>query len=79
MYSAADLASGNGVNRGEWWNTNAQSAVPCVHDSPCTDAFWVHRDDGTHASVWAVRNGNVSTVQFSIQSSGMGVDVGRPE
>jgi len=68
MYSAADLASGNGVNRGEWWNVGAQSAVPCVHNSPCTDAFWVHRDDGSHASVWAVRNGNVSTVQFSIQA-----------
>ena len=69
MYSAEDLATNNGIHRGEWENVAASDAAPCVHDSPCTDAFWVHRDDPTHASVWGVRDGKVSTVQFSIQTS----------
>ncbi len=69
MYSAEDLATNNGIHRGEWENVAASNAAPCVHDSPCTDAFWVHRDNATQASVWGVRNGKVSTVQFSIQTS----------
>jgi hypothetical protein len=69
MYSAEDLATNNGIHRGEWENVAASDAAPCVHDSPCIDAFWVHRDNATQASVWGVRDGKVSTVQFSIQTS----------
>ena len=80
MYSAEDLAAGLPYSRTEWSNPAANGAVPCVHDSYTTDAFWVHRDDHTHASVWAVRNVNISSVsnvthqKFAIQTSTNAVD-----
>ena len=59
MYTAADLASGLPYTRGAWAHTLAQHAGPAVHQSTSTDAFWVNRDDASHVSVWAVRNGQV--------------------
>lgn len=69
LYTVADLINGRPYTRGEWSHVDAKSAVPCVHDTFTTDAFWIHRDDNTHATVWAVRNGQVSRRQFTIQSS----------
>ena len=70
MYSAAELAAGLPYTRTEWSDPAVKGwAVPCVHDSYTTDAFWVHRDDDTHVSVWAVRNGQVSSQQVSIKTS----------
>ena len=34
-----------------------------------TDAFWIHRDDNTHVSVWAARQGNVTIKKVTIQTS----------
>ncbi len=69
MYTAADLAAGKPYTRTEWSDPSANRAVPCVHDTYTTDAFWVHRDDNTHATVWAVRNGKATRRQVSIQPS----------
>jgi len=69
MYSTAEMAEGKPYTRGEWADTAAERACPCVHNSFTTDAYWVHRDDDTTGSVWGVRDGNVTTVQFSVQSS----------
>jgi hypothetical protein len=59
MYSAANLVNGTPYTRGVWSHTLAQSCGPAVHQSASSDAFWVNRDDATHVSVWAVRNGQV--------------------
>ena len=59
-YTIADMLNGLPYTRGVWTSPDAQGAVPAVHDSSTNDAFYVHRDDGAHASVWAVRNGIVS-------------------
>ncbi len=69
LYSTANLVAGTPYSRSEWSHVNGNNAVPCVHDSYTTDAFWVHRDDDTHATVWAVRNGQVSSRQITIQTS----------
>ena len=70
MYSAAELAAGLPYTRTEWSDPAVKGwAVPCVHDSYTTDAFWVHRDDATHATVWAVRNGNVTHRQVTVQTA----------
>lgn len=55
----------------------ANGAAPCVHDSYTTDAFWVQRDDDTHASVWVVRGKNVTSItrkQVAIAKSTNTVD-----
>lgn len=70
MYPTANLAAGEPYARGEWSHADANGAAPCVHTSSTTDAVWVHRDDATHVTVWAVRNGQVSRRQATIQSSG---------
>jgi hypothetical protein len=59
MYTASDLASGAPYTRGAWAHTLAQHAGPAVHQTGTSDAFWVNRDDASHVSVWAVRNGAV--------------------
>jgi hypothetical protein len=69
MYSVENLVQGNTITRTEWDRPNASNAAPCVHDNWCTDAFWVHRDDASHGSVWGMRDGKLSTVQFPIQTS----------
>jgi hypothetical protein len=74
LYTAADLAAGKPYSRGEWSHVDGNRAVPCVHDSTTTDAFWVHRDDETHVSVWAVRNGKPTRQQVAIQASTTAVD-----
>ena len=74
MYTASDLVAGKPYTRSEWRHVNANSAAPCIHESDTTDAFWVHRDDDTHATVWAVRNGNVTNKQVTIQSSSPAVN-----
>jgi hypothetical protein len=74
MYTAADLVGGKPYSRSEWWHVNGHSAAPCVHDSYTTDAFWVHRDDDTHVSVWGVRAGKVTSKQVTIQPSTGAVD-----
>ncbi len=79
MYTAANLVAGTPYTRGDWWDTNAQNAAPCVHDSYTTDAYWVHRDDDSHASVWAVRDGKVTTHQFSIQTSSGAINGAQPK
>jgi hypothetical protein len=58
MYTAADLASGQTPTRVQWSHSLAQGAAP-VAQSTSSDAYWVNRDDATHVSVWAVRNGVV--------------------
>lgn len=68
-YPVADLMAGGPYSRGEWTHTKAQHAAPCLHDSYTTDAFWVHRDDETHVSVWAIRDGQITTQQVTIQPS----------
>jgi hypothetical protein len=70
MYDADELASGNknytrtevAIPQGFW-------AVPCVHDTFTTDAYWVSRDDATHVTVWGVRNGTATPRQVTVQSS----------
>ncbi|MCI0350917.1 MAG: hypothetical protein L0Z53_15940 [Acidobacteriales bacterium] len=69
MYTVADLVDGKPYSRSEWTNPKANNAIPCVHDSYTFDAFWIHRDDDTHVSVWAVRNGKVTNRQVTIQTS----------
>jgi hypothetical protein len=69
MYTASDMVDGKPYSRTEWSNSKANNAAPCVHDSYTTDAFWVHRDDDTHATVWAIRNGGVTNRQVTIQAS----------
>ncbi len=54
-YTTSALASGNPYVRGVWADDAANGAAPAVHDLVTTDAFWVHRDDDTHVSVWALR------------------------
>jgi hypothetical protein len=68
MYPTADLAAGKPYSRLDP-KISAPNAVPCVHDTTTQDAFWVQRDDSTHASVWAVRNGQVTSRQVKIQTS----------
>jgi hypothetical protein len=68
------LIAGKPYSRTEWNNVKAQNAVPCVHDTYTTDAFWVHRDDDTHVSVWGVRAGNVTSKQVTIAKSSGAVD-----
>jgi hypothetical protein len=74
MYSADELAAGKPYKRGVWQSGAANTAAPCTHDTWTTDAFWVRRDDDSHATVWAMRNGSVSNRQFVIQSSSNAVD-----
>jgi hypothetical protein len=69
MYTAGDLAAGRRYVRGEWHATGSNGAAPCDHDSATTDAFWVNRDDDTHASVWAVRDGGVFRRTVTVQTS----------
>jgi len=74
MYSATELAAGNqSYKRIEWSNPAARGAAACVNNdnSNTTDAFWVTRDDATHATVWGVRNGAVPATshQVAIQTS----------
>lgn len=69
MYTTEDLVAGKPYTRTEWSNANANGAVPCVHNSYTEDAFWVHRDDNAHLSVWVVRGGKVSSKRITIQSS----------
>ena len=70
MYSVVDLAAGKKLyGRSEWSDPAAVRAVPAVHDSYSTDAFWASRDDATHATVWAVRNGNVTHRQVTVQTA----------
>ena len=35
-------------------------AAACVHESPTTDFFWIHRDDDSHATIFG-RRGNKTT------------------
>ncbi len=74
MYTAADLAGGQPYSRSEWLNASAHWAVPAVHDTYTADAFWVSRDDGTHASVWRMHNGQVTREQVVVQTSTGTVD-----
>jgi hypothetical protein len=74
MYTAADLAAGKQYSRGEWSHVNGNNAVPCVHNSTTTDAFWIHRDDARHVTVWAVRNGKPTSRQVAIQPSSAAVN-----
>jgi CARDB len=69
MYSASDLAAGHPYTRSEWHATGSNGAAPCDHDTTTTDAFWVNRDDDTHVSVWAVRNGSVYRQTVTVQTS----------
>jgi hypothetical protein len=69
MYTAGDLAAGKTYVRGEWHATGSNGAAPCDHDTATTDAFWVNRDDSTHASVWAVRAGKVFRRTVTVQTS----------
>jgi hypothetical protein len=70
MYAVADLAAGKKpYGRSEWSDSAAVYAAPAVHDSYSTDAFWVSRDNATQASVWAVRNGNVTRRKVTIQTA----------
>jgi CARDB len=74
MYTADDLAAGKPYSRSEPQPNLPNDAVPCVHDSYTTDAFWVRRDDNTHASIWAVRDEKVTHQQVNIQTSTNAVD-----
>jgi hypothetical protein len=74
LYPAADLAAGRPLTRTEWSHPSAHNAVPCTHDTRTTDAFWVHRDDDTHMSVWGLRNGVVTGRQVTVESSTPAVD-----
>jgi hypothetical protein len=74
MYTAADLVAGKPYTRLEWSNPAAGRAAPCVNDSATTDAYWVTRDDDTHASVWGVRNGAVTRQQVAVKTSTSAVD-----
>jgi hypothetical protein len=74
MYPTAALAAGKPYTRLGWQTTAANFAAPCVHDSTTTDAFWVNRDDNTHVSVWAVRNGFVYRRTVTVQTSTSAVD-----
>jgi CARDB len=74
LYSASDLAAGHPYTRSEWHAPGSNGAAPCDHDTTSTDAFWVNRDDDTHVSVWAVRNGNVYRRTVTAQSSTNAVD-----
>jgi hypothetical protein len=69
MYPVSALVSGQPYARGEWMHSAAHMAVPCVNASYSTDAFWVHRDDDTHVSVWRY-SGQFARVQVTIGSSG---------
>jgi hypothetical protein len=60
-FTTANMITGGGYTRGVWTSTAAQSAVPAISASNTTDAFYVHRDDATHATVFAVRAGSVSS------------------
>ncbi len=59
-YTMADLSTGKSYTRAEWSKPAANGAVPCVHDSSLTDAFWVQRDDALHVSVWAAPKGDLT-------------------
>jgi len=74
MYTASDLAAGpqlygSSYSRSEPQPNLPNDAAPCVHDSYTDDAFWVSRDDDTHLSVWAVRNGKATSQKVTIQTS----------
>jgi hypothetical protein len=69
MYTTPDLGAGKPYSRSEVSFAAGVQAVPCVHESYTTDAFWIRRDDDAHASVWAVRGGQLSSKQFAIQKS----------
>ncbi|MCI0387310.1 MAG: hypothetical protein MOB07_00855 [Acidobacteria bacterium] len=73
MYTTADLASGQPYSRSEWMDGSAHVAVPAVHDTPTADAFWVSRDDDTHASVWRVHNGLVTSKKHTVIESSKAV------
>ncbi len=74
MYSADDLAAGEPYKRGMWLSGSANSAAPCTHNTWTTDAFWVRRDNNTHATVWAMHESSVTYRQFVIQPSSAAVD-----
>jgi hypothetical protein len=68
MYPTAKLVIGQPYTRLDP-PIKASRAVPCVHCSYTNDAFWLQRDDDTHVSVLAVRDGNVTSKQVTIQES----------
>jgi len=69
MNTTSDLVVGKPYSRSKAPFASGDQAIPCVHDSYTTDAFWIRRDDDTHASVWAVRGGKLTSKQFTVQTS----------
>jgi len=69
MYTTPDLVAGKPYSRSKVSFASGVQAIPCVHESYTTDAFWIRRDDDAHATVWAVRAGQLSSKQFAIQKS----------
>ena len=72
-YPLSTLTSGAGapaIAREEWFDDTAgNNAAPCIDDSSSTDAFWVHRDDDSHVTVWGRRNGHVTKKQVKVKKS----------
>ena len=42
-------------------------AAPCVHETATTDFFWIHRDSNSRATVFARRNGRVTSWPVLLQ------------
>jgi CARDB protein len=70
MYPTDKLVAGLAYVRGEGPPHTVRDAVPCVHDTYSTAAFWVHRDDATHATVYRKSGGLVTQKQVTIQTGG---------
>lgn len=43
------------------------NACACVHESPTSDFFWVHRDSDSQATIFGRRNGVVTSRQVDLQ------------
>jgi hypothetical protein len=69
LYTSSELRQGAVPTRTEWTHADAAFAGPCVNNSTSSDAYWVNRDDDTHATVWAVRDGKVTRHQVEVKAS----------
>lgn len=68
MYTTEDLVAGKLYSRTEWSHAKGDEAVPCVHNSYTTDAFWVRREP-TQLRVFGVRQDKLVIKQVPIKPS----------
>ena len=43
-------------------------AAACVHESPTTDFFWIHRDDDSHATIFGRRGGRTTSRVITLRA-----------